>query len=80
LFGYDRFDDPRLVPLMNDLYSNEWSDYQNHFIPVAKLTEKTKVNSKYKKKYDRPKTPYRRILLSDFVDQETKDKLITNRI
>jgi len=76
LFGYDRFDDPRLVPLMNDLYSNEWSDYQNHFIPVLKLVEKTKVNSKYKKKYDKPKTPYQRILLSDFVDQEIKDKLI----
>ena len=25
LFGYDRFEDPNLVDLMNDLYVNEWS-------------------------------------------------------
>jgi hypothetical protein len=77
LFGYDRFGDPRLVALMNDLYSNEWSDYQNHFIPVLKLIEKQRVNSKYKKKYDGAKTPYQRILLSAAINQETKDKLTT---
>jgi len=37
LFGYDRFEDPNLVDLMNDLYVNEWSLYQNHFCPSMKL-------------------------------------------
>lgn len=37
LFGYDRFDNPRLVELMNDLYANEWSPLQNHFCPTLKL-------------------------------------------
>ena len=32
LFAYDRFEDHDLVDLMNDLYANEWSLYQNHFI------------------------------------------------
>jgi hypothetical protein len=40
LFGYDRFEDARLVPLMNDLYANEWSQIQNHFCPSMKLQEK----------------------------------------
>lgn len=40
LFGYHRFDKRILVKLMNDLYRNEWSLYQNHFIPTMKCIEK----------------------------------------
>jgi hypothetical protein len=40
LFGYDRLEDPDLVALMNDLYANEWSCYQNHFVPSMKLLER----------------------------------------
>jgi hypothetical protein len=50
LFGYDRFDNPCLVGLMNDLYKNEWSLYQNHFCPTRKLVEKKKINSRYYKR------------------------------
>lgn len=77
LFGYDRFDDFRLVELMNDLYSNEWSQFQNHFIPTMKCIEKVKVNSRYKKQYDEPTTPYQRVLASPFIDEIEKDKLKT---
>lgn len=72
LFGYDRFDDPRLVDLMNDRYQNEWSLYQNHFMPTQKLLEKVKINSKYKRKYSKPKTAYERLLESSDVDAEVK--------
>jgi hypothetical protein len=75
LFGYDRFDDPILISLMNDLYKNEWSLYQNHFVPVMKLVDKVRINSKYRKKYDEPKTPYQRILETPEMTEETKDKL-----
>jgi len=75
LFGYDRFDDERLVKLMNDLYSKQWSQLQNHFIPNMKCIEKTKVNSRYKKKFDTPKTPYERVLASNLIDDTTKEKL-----
>jgi hypothetical protein len=75
LFGYDRFDKPILVDLMNDLYSNEYSHYQNHFIPTMKLISKEKINSKYYKKYDKPKTPYQRLLESPHIKQETKERL-----
>lgn len=47
LFGYDRFDKPHLVDLMNDLYRNEWGTFQNFFCPTLKLKEKQRVNSKY---------------------------------
>ena len=75
LFGYDRFDNPELVNLMNDLYANEWSQYQNHFCPVMKLIEKKKINSRYYKRYDKPLTPYYRVLGSAHISKEEKDKL-----
>ena len=72
LFGYDRFDDPHLVELMNDIYENEWSLYQNHFMPNQKLLKKEKVNSKYKKQYEKAKTPYQRVLESVHIDNKVK--------
>lgn len=75
LFGYDRFEKPCLVDLMNDLYKNEWSLYQNHFCPTMKLVEKKKINSRYYKRYDTPKTPYQRLMESEYISQDVKDKL-----
>ena len=75
LFGYDRLEDKQLIALMNDLYIHEWSLYQNHFCPSMKLLEKKRINSKYRKKYEDPKTPYQRVLESDQVNQETKQLL-----
>jgi hypothetical protein len=75
LFGYDRFDDHALVSLMNDLYANEWSLYQNHFCPSMKLTDKQRINSKYRKKYDQPQTPYQRVMASEQVTDSTKTRL-----
>lgn len=75
LFGYDRLEDQQLVELMNDVYANEWSQYQNHFCPSMKLVEKHRVNSKYIKKYSRPTTPYHRVMASDDIPQETKKTL-----
>lgn len=75
LFGYDRFDDPRLVALMNDVYQNEWSLYQNHFMPNQKLLKKEKINSKYRRKYEKAKTPYERVMESPYIDNEVKMEL-----
>ena len=68
--GYDRFDRPELVPLLNDLYKNEWSQMTNFFYPTLKLKEKRRVNSRYVKKYEPPQTPCQRLLTSpDITDQ-----------
>ena len=75
LFGYDRFDQPILVKLMNDLYQNEWSLLQNYFCPTLKLKNKQRINSKYKRQYHPPQTPYQRLINSQYIDQATKDKL-----
>jgi hypothetical protein len=75
LFGYDRFDKPCLVKLMNDLYKNEWSLYQNHFCPTMKLVEKKKINSRYYKRYDTPKTPYQRLIESESIATDVKKQL-----
>lgn len=75
LFGYDRIDDTDLVPLMNDLYRNEWSLLTNHFHPTRKLLKKTRTRSKYKKTYDQPRTPYQRVLESPYVHETQKVRL-----
>ena len=75
LFGYERLEDESLVEPMNDLYSNEWGLYNNFFRPSQKLIEKIKINSKYKRKYDIPKTPYLRAMESEFVLKDKKDAL-----
>ena len=77
LFGYDRFGDQRLVAMMNDLYANEWAQYQNHFCPSMKLLDKVRINSKYRKKYDIPQTPYHRVMASEHVSEESKERLQT---
>jgi len=72
LLGYDRFDNPELVPVINDLYLNEWSLFNNYFCPTLKLKEKQRINSRYTKKYEPPQTPYQRLLESDAVSDEAK--------
>ncbi len=40
-----------------------------------KLLEKQRINSKYRKKYDDPQTPYHRVLTSDKISEKTKQQL-----
>ena len=77
LLGYDRFDNPELVPVINDLYMNEWSLFNNYFCPTLKLKEKQRINSRYIKKYELPQTPYQRILDSADVSEKAKGSLRT---
>jgi len=74
--GYYRFDHQDFVPLLNDLYTSEWRLFHNFFCPSAKLIEKSSIFSqKSRKRYDSPKTPLQRILLSPDVSNTIKDKL-----
>lgn len=78
LFGHDRLEHPELVPLMNDLYSQEWSQFTNHFKPTFKLLRREKKGGKTKRIYERnPQTPYQRLLHSPEVPQATKTALRT---
>jgi hypothetical protein len=73
--GYQRLDNPKVVPLMNNLYRNEWRLFHNFFLPSVKLIEKERIGSKTIKKHDQPKTPYQRIMESEYIPQNTKDAL-----
>jgi len=42
-----------------------------------KLLEKKRINSKYYKKYDSPRTPYDRVMASEYVSDEEKERLQT---
>ena len=73
--GYHRLDQPALVGLMNNLYTQEWRLYHNFFLPSVKLMEKKLVDGKVIKRYDQPKTPYQRVLESPYVSASTKRSL-----
>jgi len=76
LFGHDRFGHAELVPLMNDLYAGEWSQFTNHFKPTFKLLKREKKNGRTKRIYeDKPQTPYQRLLESAEIPEATKVKL-----
>ncbi len=78
LLGYERFGHPELVPLLNDLYGQEWSQYQNHFRPTFKLLKREKKAGKTLKTYHpKPQTPYQRLLESPEVPEPTKARLRT---
>jgi len=72
LFGYYRIDNPDTVALINDLYANEWNLYQNYYCPSQKLITKTKIGGKYSKSYEKPITPYQRLINSDSITAEQK--------
>jgi len=73
--GYVRFENPELVPLLNDLYKNEWRLFHNFFCPSVKLLEKKRIGSKTVKKHDKPKTPYQRLIESEYVSSNIKERL-----
>lgn len=76
LFGHDRFAHPELVPLMNDLYAHEWSQFTNHFKPTFKLLKREKLAGKTKRSYEpKPLTPYERLLACPNIPETTKAKL-----
>ena len=73
--GYQRFDNPKVVPLMNKLYKTEWRLFHNFFCPSVKLIAKERIASKTLKRYDDPKTPYQRVMESPHVSEKTKAAL-----
>lgn len=78
-FGYERFDNRHVVPLMNDLYRNEYSLLLNLFLPSVKLKQKQRIGSKIIKRHDSPTTPCDRLVASPLISTENKQSLIRLR-
>jgi len=72
VLGYLRYDTPKELMLINNLYHNELRLYKNFFQPVMKLTEKVRIGGRVKRKYDIPKTPYHRLRESNQISDKTK--------
>ncbi len=77
--GYDRLDDPRVVDLLNVLYTGEWRLFHNFFCPSVKLISKEREGSKTIKRHDSPKTPYQRIMESVYIESSVK-KVLTEQL
>ena len=74
LLGYQRLEQPELVPLINGLYRT-WGLLHNFFLPNLKLLSKTRQGSKTLRKYSPPQTPYQRLIQSEHLSPEQKQKL-----
>jgi len=72
--GYARIDNKKVISIMNEMY-DKLELYINHFVPSRKCIEKVRVGSKYKRKYDKAKTPYRRVLEHPAIEENVKQKL-----
>jgi hypothetical protein len=70
--GYQRLGSPAVVPLLNNLYTQEWRLFHNFFCPSMKLIAKERIGSKTIKHHDTPQTPYQRILSSPHVHPSVK--------
>lgn len=72
--GYGRYDTEAERTLLAAIYS-DLRLYVNFFLPSVKLLAKTRLGAKVSKRYDEPRTPYRRLLALKALDEETAARL-----
>lgn len=72
--GYLKHDTEEELEILKEFYQ-VLRLYINFFQPSAKLVSREKVGGKIKKRYDKPKTPYERLIESSYVLENKKDKL-----
>jgi hypothetical protein len=72
--GYDRYSTKAAYEQMKRLYE-PIRLYVNFFQPISKLLSKERDGAKVTKRYDRPRTPYQRLLETDALDQTKRDEL-----
>jgi len=73
--GYITLNCPEAVAALNALY-DVLVPYLIHFVAVRRMIQKERLNSKYRRKYEKtPKTPYQRILEHEAIKPEVKARL-----
>ncbi len=72
--GYSRLDTRGHFLALNELYNQLWL-YYNLFQPVLHLVEKTVVDGKLKRQWDRAQTPYQRLLASGVLTTPQANRL-----
>jgi hypothetical protein len=74
MVGYRRYDTDRELQLLNLLYDN-LRLLVNFFHPSMKLISKSREGAKIIKRYDKPKTPFLRVVEDPTVGKVLKDRL-----
>jgi hypothetical protein len=72
--GYARFDTPEELEVMGELY-RQLRLLVNHFYPSTKLVDKHREDGRFIKRYDTPKSPYRRLLECPSLEETVKESL-----
>lgn len=72
--GYTRFDDPRHVAILNELY-DALEEYINFFVPSMVCVKKERIGSRMMRHYDTAATAYTRVLAHPCIDADVKEKL-----
>ncbi len=72
--GYIRLDCKETVSVLNDLYE-VLNLYTNHFIPSRKTIANIRIGAKYKRTYQKAKTPYQRVQEHRNITEKVKEKL-----
>lgn len=80
LFGEIRLDCRELEKHLVEI-CEWWSDFKNFFCPCKMLTskEKRKDGKGYRCRYDKPKTPYQRVLDANILTQSQREALARRR-
>ena len=75
-FGYERYDNPAVVPLLNALCKGALGQMQNHFLPTHKLEHKLpRAGQRSLRVYGPAQTPYARVLAAREVSAQKKAQL-----
>jgi len=72
--GYTRFSGEKARQALADVYQ-PLCLLINHVYPSMKLIKKTRVGAKVRKQYDKPQTPYQRLMMDERVGAEAKEAL-----
>jgi hypothetical protein len=72
--GYRRFDTTSELRVLNQIYG-VLRLYKNFCLPTLRLRSKIREQGRIKRVYDKPCTPYERVMGSHQVDRKTKQKL-----
>jgi hypothetical protein len=75
-FGYQRHDNPEVVPLINELARGELGQFVNLFSPSMKLESKEQnPDGRERRKYGEPATPFARVMAHALIRPEDKARL-----
>lgn len=74
-FGYERYDNPQVAPMINSLCEGALGQLLNHFLPTHLLKEKRPKGDRTVRVYGPASTPYARVLATQEVSPSKKAQL-----